>query len=74
MKMMCVDVTFTVKAYEVVDDGIEAGHFEVPPAAIEDAKRRVASIITNDYESVLSNTECKVYRSEVVKLNDAIKA
>ena len=74
MTRLCIDVTFHVRATEIIDDGIEAGEFEIPPAVIDYAKRRVQSIITNDDPSVSCDVACNVYRSEVVKLNDATKA
>lgn len=68
---MCLAVDFHIVVNEKVGENIPTGIFEVPRAAIEDAKQRIASIIAQDYDTVLSSIKCKVYRSEVTELNDA---
>lgn len=75
MTRLCIDVAFNVKATEIIDDGIEAGFdFEIPPAAIEEAKKLVRGMITNNNPDVDCDVQCVVYRSEVTKLNNADKA
>jgi len=74
MTRLCIDIAFNVKATEVINDGVEAGDFEIPPAAVEEAKKLIRTMITNDNPDVDCDVQCEIYRSEVTKLNDADKA
>lgn len=74
MTRLCIDIAFQVRATEVISDRIEAGNFEIPPAIIEEVKRSVWSMITDDNQNVDCDIQCKIYRSEVTRLNDANKA
>lgn len=74
MTRLCIDIAFNVKATEVINDGVEAGDFEIPPAAVEEAKKLIRTMITNDNPKVDCDVQCVVYRSEVTKLNNADKA
>lgn len=74
MTRLCIDIAFNVKATEVINDGVEAGDFEIPPAAVEEAKKLIRTMITNDNPKVDCDVQCMVYRSEVTKLNNADKA
>lgn len=69
MTRLCVDVAFQVRATKIIDDRVEAGDFEIPPAAIEEAKKLVRTMITNDNPNVDCDVQCKIYRSEVARFN-----
>lgn len=70
MRKLCLDITFHVKFVENIeedDSKIPNGYFELPAAAIKSTERELENMFI-DEETVSSDIQCIIHRSEVVEL------
>ena len=70
MRKLCLDMTFHVRTVENIEEDdkkIPNGYFELPATAIKSAERELENMFI-DEETVSSDVQCVIHRSEVVEL------